>query len=808
MQNLRYALRGLRRQPLFTLVAVLTLAVGIGANTATFSVLYQTLLRPLPYAHADRLVYVWNTYPLMGLPQASVSIPDYLDRKSQAPAIEDAALLTVRSVNLSEGGQPEQLRALRVTPSFFSTLGRDPLLGHAFTEAQAEPGADQFVVLTYGLWHSRFAGDPSIIGRDIRLDGMPYRVVGVLPADFEMPGRDIALLVPFSFTANDKSDNARGYEYSQMIARLRPGATLGQLDAQMKTIVERNLDRLPQFRGFAATSGFGGYSVPIRDQLVGDVRTPLLLLQIGVLLVLLIACANVANLLLMRAAGRHREVAIRAAIGAGRAQVIRQLLVEGLVLSSLGAACGLGVGLVGVRALIVLTGDQIPGTLDASLSWPLVAAAIALAGLTGLVFGLVPAVSALRTSVIGALREDSARGSSSRRTGLTRASLVIAEVALAVMLLVGAGLLIKSFARLQDVNPGFTTASVLTAQIALPDSRYADAAARRAFWERLLQHAASIPGVTAAGLTTNVPFNGMVSSGSYSIVGYTPGPNEAAPHGRQEVIGGDYFRAMQIPLMSGRLFDGTDGPDSPPVVVVDKYLVDRYFHDRDPIGQQMRRGGPSSPAFTIVGVVGTINAIDLGQPVSKERIYYPVTQQPGPSMAIVIKTAGDPQALISALRSAVGSIDPEQPIAAVRTMDEWVSRSLQTRRAPALLLAVFGGVALLLAGIGIYGVLAFGVAQRVREMGIRQALGADRRAILALVLGQGIRMAVIGVGLGLGGALGLSRYLQSQLFGVGARDLSVFVGVALLLLFVAVVACYVPAHRSTRIDPMTALREG
>jgi predicted permease len=548
--------------------------------------------------------------------------------------------------------------------------------------------------------------------------------------------------------------------------------------------------------------------VPIRDELVGDVRAPVLLLQIGVLLVLLIACANVANLLLMRATGRHREVAIRAAIGAGRGHVIRQLLVEGFVLSSIGAGAGLAVGLAGVAALVALAGDQLPGALDASLNWPLVGAAAALAAVTGLVFGLIPAASALRTSVMGVLRDDSARGSASRRTGVARAVLVVAEVALAVMLLVGAGLLIKSFARLQHVNPGFSADNVLTAQISLPSTRYVDDAARREFWARLVERARAIPGVTSAGLTSNIPLSGRVSSGSYSIVGYTPGPNEAAPHARQEVAGGDYFRSMQIPLMRGRVFDDRDAADSPRVVVVDQYLVDRYFRGKDPIGAQIRRGDSNSAPFTIVGVVGTINAIDLGQPVTKERIYYPVAQQPRPGLAILLKTTGDPQELVAPLRAAVRSLDPEQPVSGVRTMDQWVSRSLQTRRAPALLLSIFGAVALLLAAIGIYGVLAFGVAQRVREMGIRQALGADRRAIMSLVLGHGIRMAGAGVALGLAGAFALSRYLESQLFGVGARDLSVFAGAPALLLVVAIAACYVPARRSTRIDPMAALRDG
>lgn len=808
MRNVRYALGALSRQPVFALVAVLTLAVGIGANTAIFSLLYQVLLRPLPYGSPDRLVFVWNSYPRMGLPQASVSIPDFIDRTTQAPAIEDATLFTQRSLSLAEGGQPEQLRALRVTPSFFSTLGRSPQLGRAFTDADAQPGADQFAILTYGTWNSRFGGDPAVVGRDVRLDGVPHRVVGVLPADFDLPSRDVSLLVPFSFTARDRSDEARGNEYSAMIARLAPGATREQLDAQMKAIVSRNIDRMPRLRGFAESSGFTGYSVPIRDQLVGNVRAPLLVLQVGVGIVLLIACANVANLLLMRATGRHREVAIRAAIGAGRRHLIWQMLTEGLVLSLLGAAGGLLLGLVGVRALIALAGSQLPGAVDASLNLPLLGFTLAVAFATGLVFGLVPAWPAMRTKVTAVLRDEGNRTSASRSTGVVRAGLVVAEVALAVMLLVGAGLMIKSFARIQRVDPGFSVDNVLTAQIALPATRYADATARRSFWTRLIEAAGRIPGVTAAGLTSNVPFNGMVGSGSYSIVGYNPGPDEAAPHGRQEIVGGDYFKAMQIPLVGGRVFTDADGADAPPVVVVDEYLVNRYFRDKSPLGQQIRRGGPDSPPFTIVGVVGTINSVDLGQPVEKERIYYPVTQAPVPSLALVLKTGLDPRTLVSQVRAAVQSIDPEQPLADVRTMDQWVSRSLQTRQAPTLLLTMFGAVALMLSGIGIYGVLAFGVAQRVREFGIRQALGADRRDVMGLVLGQGIRTAGLGVALGLAGALALTRFLESQLFGVSTRDVSVFAAATIVLLGVALLSCYLPARATTRINPMTALREG
>jgi putative ABC transport system permease protein len=432
---------------------------------------------------------------------------------------------------------------------------------------------------------------------------------------------------------------------------------------------------------------------------------------------------------------------------------------------------------------------------------------LVLSVVTGMLFGLAPALVAVRSNTASLLKDDSARSSAGKGSGRMRTALVIAEMALAVMLLVGAGLLIKSFARLQEVNPGFSTQNVLTAQLALPATRYPSASARRQFWQRLVDKSQGIPGVTAAGLASNIPFSGNVSSGSYSIVGFTPGPGEAPPHGRQEVVGGDYFRALQIPLVSGRVVGAGDTADTPPVVVVDELLAKRYFSGRSAIGQQIQRGGPSSSKFTIVGVVGTINSVDLGQPVTKERVYYSVTQQPLGQMALVLKSTVDPTTLVAQVRAAVRDIDPEQPIADVRTMNQWVSRSLEERRTPMALLGIFGAVALVLSALGLYGVLAFSVGQRVRELGIRQALGADAHSILALVLSQGLKTAAAGIGLGLAGALALSRSLQSLLFGVGANDLSVFVGVTVLLLTVAVLACYAPARRATRIDPIVALRE-
>jgi predicted permease len=806
MRDLRYALRTLARQPAFALVAVTTLAVGIGASAAIFSLLYQILLRPLPYPDAERLVFVWNSYPGIGLPKASVSIPDYLDRRKDAPAVEDATLFTAGAATLAEGDQPELVRALSVTPSFFSTLRRSPLIGRPFTDAEAVPGAARVAILTHGLWTTRFGADRSLVGRNIRLNGEAHTVVGVLPPDFELPSRDVRVLTPFAFTQAQMSDTSRGNEFSSMIARLKPGATPADLDAQMSAIVRRVVERLPDRRPGVEASGFRGQTVPLRTELVGDTAASLYVLQAGVLMVLLIACVNVANLLLMRATGRGREMAIRTALGAGRWRLVRQMLNEALVVSALGGAAGLALAYLAVRLFLSARPSQVPDHVTASLDPAVLGFAAAVTALTAVVFGLVPAFSVIRGNSNALLKDDATRGSAGKGVGAARATLVVAETALALVLLVGAGLLIKSVSRLQDVDAGFSADNVLTAQVALPSTRYPDAAARRQFWERLIERARALPGVEATGLTSNIPFNGRVSSGSYSIVGRTLGPGEAAPHGRQEVVGADYFTAMSIPLVSGRFFTSADTAGAPPVVIIDRYLVNRYFAGRDPIGQQIRRGGPTSPPFTIVGVVGTINSLDLGEPVSKERLYYPVLQAPQTSMGLVLKTARDPQTLVPAVRAAVRALDPEQPVADLRTMQQWMDRSLDGRRTPAALLAIFGAVALALSAVGIYGVLAFGVAERQRELGIRQALGADRRAILFLVLREGTRTAGSGLAIGLVLAVGVTRYLNAMLFAVGTLDPTVFGGVALVLLGVALGACYLPARRATKVDPAVALR--
>jgi putative ABC transport system permease protein len=802
MKDLQYALRTLRKQPLFALVSVLTLALGIGATTAIFTLVYQTLLQPLPVANADRLHFVWNRYGGINLSQASVSIPDYLDRKNLAAAVEDATLFTGRSANINEGGNPEQLRAIAVTPSFFSTLGVRPVHGRGFLEQEAVPDADKFVVLSHAIWTSHYGADATLVGRDIRVNGVAHRVVGVMPKEFEMLG-DVAMYLPFAFTPAQMADTGRGNEFSQMIARLKPGATVEQFDEQMKAITNAVIARIPARADFMRSSQFGGFTVSLREQLVGNVRTPLYILQACVAFVLFIACVNVANLLLMRATRRQREVAIRSTLGAGRWRLMRQMVTEGLVIAAAGGAVGLALGLAGTKALIALAANRLPGAPEATLDPAVLLLTFGIVTITGLVFGVVPALAVARGNASDYLKEDTSRGTASRRVGLLRSVMVAGEVGAALVLLVGAGLLIKSYARLQAVDPGFNRERVLTADISLPNARFPELPGRIEFWKRAVEQARAIPGVSVAGLTTNVPFSGSVSTGSYQIVGRTQAPGEPSPHGRQEIVGGDFFKAMGIPLVAGRYFDQTDVAGGLPAVIIDRYLVNKYFKDQDPLGQRIQRGNTT---FTIVGVVGTISSTDLAEPVTKERLYYPASQLGPRMMALVLKTSIDPPAVVKDVRAAMRSIDPEQPIANVRTMDEWMGRAMQTRTTPTLLLAIFAGIALLLAAIGIYGVLAFGVAQRVREFGVRQALGADGGSILRLVLSQGLRTAGIGAVLGIAGALALSRYLETLLFGVQTRDLSVLAGVTTVLLVVAAIACYIPARRATRVDPLVALR--
>jgi predicted permease len=591
MTEFRHSFRSLLRQPGFSSIAVLTLALGIGANTAIFSLIYQVLLKPSAGPDAGRLVFVWNSYPKAGGEPSNVSIPDYLDRRAESPAVEDATLFTARPMTLSDGAQPEQLVGLAVTPSFFTTLRRSPFLGRAFREEDARPGSDRVVILTYGLWTSHFSADPSVVGRGLRINGETYVVTGVLPRDFELPVRQVSLLAPFTFTSAQTSDAERGDEFSEMIARLRPGATVGQFESQMRTIVDRLMVRVPDRAAYMRNTGFTGIAIPLRDQLAGDVRTWLYLLQAGVMVLLLISCDNVANLLLMRASGRQHELAIRAALGAGRWRLTRQLLTEGALLSLLGGVAGVALAAAGVCGLFVMMSQQLPETAPAVIDPAVLAFTAGIAALTALVFGAAPALPMGRANLAAAL-EDAARGSAGKRAGAMRTALAMAETALAVILLIAAGLLLKGFTRLVRVDPGFSPDHVLTAQISLPAARYGSPASQREFWKRLIERLQTTPGISATGVTSSVPFNGHPSSGSFTVTGRALAPGEKPPHARQDIVSADYFRAAGIPLVQGSLFDSAVTSSSPRVALVDRFLARRQFPQGNAVGQQLNFGNP------------------------------------------------------------------------------------------------------------------------------------------------------------------------------------------------------------------------
>ena len=813
-QDLRYSIRSLFARPAFVLAAVSTLALGIGANTAIFSVVNGLLLKPLPYDDGERLVQVFNVYPKMGLDYAGTSIPDFIDRKEQADALEDLALYTGQSYNLALEGRPERLVGLRATPSLFTTLRAQPALGRAFTEAEAVPGADQVAVLSHSTWQTQFAADPQVLGRDIRLNGAAYRVIGVMPDSFAFPNRTTQIWVPFAFTTEQKSDDERGNEYSETIGRLKPGASVEQLNAQLDAIVMRNADRFAgegergaDFAEFIRQGGFLGRSTSLREQWVGELRPVLWMLQAVVGFVLLIACANVANLMLTRVSGRQKELAVRTALGAGRGRIARQLLVEALVLAMLGGIGGIALAYLSLDLLQVLglsrsrLADQV-GIDGQVLGFTLV---VALA--TGLVFGLFPALMQLGAKPYEVLKDGGRGNTGGRGARATRNVLVVVQMALAVALLVGAGLLIRSFQQVTEQDPGFTRDGLLTLRLDLPEGKYPEAVDQTRLFERALAELRAVPGVTQAAYVSNLPFGQSNWTSSYNIEGVEEAPGEPSPHGYARVVDEDFFKAMGIPLLQGRAFATTDTRDSTKVIVIDEVLAKKYFPKDDAIGKRIRRGTDEAPEFwTIVGVVGTVKNINLADAVTKESYYFSFRQQSLPNGFLVVRAAVSTGGLVQPVRDAVLRADPEQPVYDLRTLDERIAISLESRRAPMVLLALFSAVALVLAAIGIYGVLAFAVAQRTGELGVRMAIGAQRGDIVSMVLRQGARLVALGLGIGVVAALVGGRALSTQLYGVDATDPVTLLLVVGLLAAVAFLACWLPARRAAGTDPMIALR--
>lgn len=804
--DLKFALRQLGKSPGFALIAILTLALCIGANSAIFSVVHSILLKPYPWPESDRLVYVYNTYPLMGLTNAGTSIPDYLDRRADVSGFADSAMYYNASYNLAGASEPERVVGMCATPSLFSTLQTGARLGRVFTEDDAKPGAPAVVVLSHALWKNRFGADPAIIGQTIRLAAAPVTVIGVMPEGFYFPSPRVQVWTPFRFSAEQRSDAERGHEYSTMIARLKPGVTLAMVQRDLDLIQARNAQRLPGEAGFWQTSGFGGRVGGFLEQNVANIRGMLWLVQAGVAAALLIGCANVASLLLARAVARERELAIRAALGAGRGRLVRLLLTESLVLFLAGGALGLLVALWGVSALGSVGFANLPRAFAVQLDPSVFGFTLLCALGTGLLFGALPAWSASRSDAAAALKEAGTRATSGRRTQGLRAALVAAEIALAVMLLSTAGLLMKSFARLQQQDPGFQPGGVITAQLQLP---YAAPEKFLAFHDDAIRALSAHPGVTAAGTTTILPFTGNNSSSTYTSPDIIVPAGAPAPHAQVRKVDPGYLRALGLTLLRGRWFDATDTAKAQRVIVIDRLLAEHYWPGQEALGKRINFSGGNGQdevQCLVIGVVAPIKVQSLEEKVSKETLYVPFAQSPEASFVLVVRTAGDPAALAASVRQAVRSAHPEQPVFDVKTMAQRMDDVAQTRRAPMLLLSMFSGVALLLAALGVYGVLAFSVAQRTPEFGIRLALGATPGAIAALVLRQGSRLVAIGIVAGLAGYLALSRIVAQLLYGVTATDPGTLAVAPLVLAAVALAATLVPARRATRVDPMIALR--
>jgi putative ABC transport system permease protein len=798
-QDLRYAVRRLFKSPGFTSVAVLTLALGIGANSAIFSVVNGVLLRPLPYPEPQRLVGVYHTSEGM---RAVMSGPNYSDIARLATSFENAAAYNTSRMILTGQGEAARLQTAEVSASLFNVLRVRPQIGRVFNADENTPGRTNVVILAHGLWEQRFGSDPAVIGRRIMLDGAPREVIGVMPRGFSYPA-DRQAWLPLEYDENFVSKQ-RGAWYLGVVARLKPGIRPEQSAAEVETL-GRNLAReYPDANG-----EIGMTTMPLLEAMVGDIRRSVLILLGAVGFVLLIACTNVANLLLARAAARQSELAVRIALGAGRGRLVRQLLTESVVLSLIGAAFGLILAVWGVELLVGLEPEGIPRLGNVRVDGTVILFTAATAVITGVLFGLVPAFTATR-GVSESLKE-SGRGAVTGRGGArVRGALVIAELALAVMLLAGAGLLIRSFAKLQAVDPGFRSDRALTFELTLPDGRYKDDEPRIAFFDQLLPRLRALPGVQNASAVLGLPLSGLDLIISFEVAGRPPVPPSQQPAMQVRVATPGYFDAIGIPLKRGRGFTDADRAGTPRVVLITEAAARQYFPGEDPIGKTIRLGwgrGPGKPRAggEVVGIVGDIKDAALNEP-NPPQIYMPLRQWPVSFMTVVVTTSVPPASMAEAVRAQVAAIDPNLPLSNVATLDAVVAKSISQQRFYLMLLTIFAAVALVLAAIGIFGVLSYAVAQRTREIGIRMALGAQERTVITLIVRQALILVVSGVALGTVAALYLSETMTRMLFSVKPTDPATFASVAGVLIAVALFASYVPARRATRVDPIVALR--
>jgi predicted permease len=801
-EDIRFGLRMLRKSPGFTAVAALTLAFGIGANTYIFSIVDALVFRPIEFPDPGRHVVLWERLPASNIDRSEPTPAGFLDWKAENHVFDHIAAQAWWDANLSGVELPEHLIGFLVTPGYFEALEATPLLGRAFLPEEGTPGKDHVAMLSYGLWREHFAADPSIVGKPVLLNGIQYTIAGVMGPNFNYPS-GAQVWAALSFTPQDETN--RGSHYLHCVAHLGPGVTAERAQAEMSAIAARLAQQYPQ-----TNTGRDVHVMPLVESEAEQKRAPMLVLLAAVGMVLLIACANISNLLLQRAGSRQRETAIRAALGATRLRLIRQWLVESVLLGLLGGSLGILVAFLCLKAqLIRIPPEFAVGVLGwdkIGMNTPVLLFTAAISLGTALVFGVLPSLRASRPSLSETLKENTRSASGGRRRGLLRKALIVSEVALSLALLATAGLMLKSFARLENVAPGFNPDRLLTMLLALPDAKYNSDERRASFYERLLERVQNIPGVQSAAAANMLPLGGMDETSTIRIEGRPEPKPGREPEAHLRIVSNSYFQTMQIPLLRGRDFTDHDSAKGQPVVAVNEAFAARFWPGEDPVGKRMRFSGPVAdrPWRVVVAVVGDIrNQLDRPAPAE---MYFPLRQQSESTMALVVRTLPDPRTLAESIRAQVAAVDRDQPVFRILTMDEVRSVSVIPQRTSATLMAGFAGLALLLAGMGLFGVIAYAVSERAHEIGIRMALGARPREVFRLIVGQGMILALIGLLLGLPLALGMGQAVAGLLYGVAPNDLATFAGVAAILAAVAFAACYIPARRAMRVDPMVSLR--
>ena len=806
-QDIRFGLRMLLKAPGFTAVAVIVLALGIGANTAIFSVVNAVLLRPLPYPQPDRLVQVWHTPPqssFPGMTRFSVSPANYIDWANQNHSFEQMAIYGFSGFNLTGKGEPESILATRVSSNFFSVLRTQPMAGRVFTSEEDSSGHGKVVVISHSFWQSHFAANPNVIGQTISLNSETYTIVGIMPAKFAFPTSSdpkfqTQMWTPIAWTDKDRA--VRGNHNYLVIGRLKLDANLEQAKAEMNTISSRLEQQYP-----ADNKGWGATVIPMREQMVGDVRSALMILLGAVGFVLLIACANVANLVLVKTLARQKEIAIRTALGASSARVLRQILAETLMLSLVGGVLGLAVAHFGVRLIVAFLAQRLPFAANISLDVSVLGFTLLVSLLTGVIAGVAPAFRATKTNLNDSLKAGLGRTDADSGSNRTRSVLVVSEMALSLVLLIGAGLMIRSLSHLRNVDSGMDTHNIALTDIQLSMVKYAKPVQQFAFYDQLLQRLRALPGVESASAIDIMPLSDGGSIQPIAVEGRPMVPMAEQPEVAVRIVETDFMRTMRIPLLQGRMFTNADTEDRPQAILISDAMAKRIWPGENPIGKRLTMTFFPEKIREVVGVVGNVkqDGLDIAEPVAT--LYLPMAQAPRAFMTVVLRAAAELGNLAPAIANAVHEIDREQPVNDVVTMDMILADSISHQRFNMLLLGAFAGLALLLAAIGLYSVLAYSVRRRIREIGVRMALGAQRMDVIRMILGQGVRLALMGVVIGVAAAFALTRLMTSQLFEVSATDPLTFIGVAVVLVLVAIAACYIPARRASKVDPMVALR--